>query len=162
MSQTPIVDVESPPTSAFSNVGGFIRQLRESRGLSISDVSARLKYSAAQINALEADDFSRLPQGAALRGMARNYARLLDADESAVLSMLDQQAGTAPMPAVARSADGSWVSADMPLYAEPKQRPWGWILIIAVLLLVVVFYALDRGWIPDSWLLFDWLKDLKQ
>lgn len=144
------------------SIGAFIRELRESRGLSVSDISARLKYSEAQIKALEEDEFERLPQGAALRGMARNYARFLNTDENTVLTMLDQQAGTAPMPSIARSTDGSWANTDMPLYAEPKQRAWGWMLIIGVLLLVVVFYALDRGWIPESWLLFDWLKDLKQ
>ena len=110
MSQPPTSDFQDAASPAVSNVGAFIRQLRESRRLSVADVSARLKYSSAQIKALESDDFERLPQGAALRGMVRNYARYLNTDEHAVLSMLDQQAGTAPMPAIARSADASWVA----------------------------------------------------
>src|SRR5690606_32500443 len=159
VSSTDTTNVSDP---SLAQVGAFIRQLREARGLTIADVSTRIKYSSAQIKALEVDDFARLPKGAALRGMVRNYARLLNADEQAVLSMLDQQAGTAPMPPIARRTSASWAhGADMPLYAEPKQKAWGWFLIIGVLLLVILFYALDRGWIPESWLLFDWLKDLK-
>jgi hypothetical protein len=52
--------------------------------------------------------------------------------------------------------------ADLPLQAEPVHRPWGWLLIILILLFVAGFYAIERGWVPDSWLVFDWLKSLKK
>jgi hypothetical protein len=35
-------------------------------------------------------------------------------------------------------------------------------IIILILLFVAGFYAIERGWVPDSWLVFDWLKSLKK
>lgn len=157
------MDTETVAWSESNDVGEVLTQLRESRGLSVSDVSRRLKYSEAQLRALEMAQFAQLPTGAALRGMVRNYARFMKVDEQAVLAVLDKQAGTAPMPPIPRQIKGSWASADTPLYAEePRQRAWGWGVVIALLLFVAAFYALDRGWIPESWLLFDWLKELRK
>jgi cytoskeletal protein RodZ len=156
-------EAAAPAAPEFTDVGVMLQQLREQRGLSVSDVSRRLKYSEAQLCLLEQAQFDQLPKAAALRGMVRNYARYLKVDEHAVLAVLDKQAGTAPRPPVPRKIKGSWAGADTPLYAEePRQRAWGWGLIIALLLFVAAFYALDRGWIPDSWLFFDWLKELKK
>ena len=98
-----------------------------------------------------------------LRGFVKNYARYLDADVDALLTMLDNQVGTAPVakPATLNGAQ-SLGPSDLPLQGEPANRPWGWLVVILILLFVAGFYAIDRGWIPDSWLVFDWLKSLKK
>ncbi len=97
--------------------------------------------------------------------MVRNYARFLQADVSAVLVMLEAQVSdtAAPKP-VPRSPSGSGLGkTDLSLYADSRGGfGWVWILIIVVLLLVAGFYAIDRGWVPQEWLVFDWLKDLKR
>ena len=64
---------ESRPFSA----GGALREAREKLGLSVADVSNRLKFAPRQIEALEADDFARLPEIAFVRGFMRSYAKLL-------------------------------------------------------------------------------------
>lgn len=143
-------------------VGATLRAMRESRRISVSEASQRLKYSVRQIEALESEDWARLPAGMPLRGFVRNYARYLEADVESVLVLLDNQAGTAPTPRVV-VAPGTATSiqgdAEVPMAAEPPARSsWGWFLVILAILLIAAFYAVDRGWVPESWLIFDWLK----
>lgn len=162
MSSTPS-SPELGPTTA-NQIGAFVAQLRQARGLSYSDVSARTKYSILQLKALEKEDWSALPNGVPLRWMVKSYARYLETDENVLLEMLEasNQNASAPLAMhkdVRKGAD--WSDTDMPLYSEPTQRSWGWLIVIAVLLLIALFYALDQGWIPEEWLVFDWLKDFK-
>jgi len=57
-----------------------LRQAREALGLSIGDVSAHLKLTPRQIDAIERGDLSVLPGIAFARGFVRNYARFLGLD----------------------------------------------------------------------------------
>jgi cytoskeleton protein RodZ len=71
--------------------GRMLAQLRGERNLSIADVAQRLKYGARQIEALEAEEFDKLPGATFVRGMVRGYAKLLDTDPQPVLDALDQR-----------------------------------------------------------------------
>lgn len=164
MSETLVPSSQSAP-EAGSGVGPTLRELRLARSCTLNEASTRLKFSVRQLEALEAQEWDQLPGGQPLRGMVRNYARFLEADVSAVLVMLEAQVSdtAAPKP-VPRDHSGSGLSsADLSLYADSRGGfGWIWILIIIVLLLVAGFYAIDRGWVPEEWLVFDWLKDLKK
>jgi cytoskeletal protein RodZ len=150
------------PVSEPSGVGATLRRLREAKRLSPGEVSARLKFTARQLEALETEQWSRLPTGVSLRGFVKNYARFLEADVDALLVLLDTQVGsTAARPVAIAHAD-SLGPAEMNMQGEPAHRPWGWLVIILVLLFVAGFYAIERGWVPDSWLIFDWLKSLQK
>jgi cytoskeleton protein RodZ len=70
--------------------GRALAQLRERRKLSIADVAQRLKYGTRQIEALEAEEFDRLPGATFVRGMVRGYAKLLETDPEPLLGALDQ------------------------------------------------------------------------
>lgn len=144
-----------------SGVGATLRSMREARRVSVSEASQRLKYTVRQIEALESENWERLPTGVSLRGFVRNYARYLEADVESVLVLLDTQVGsTAPPPViVAPGANTSLTSdAQLPVAAETSGRSWGWFLVIVAILAIAAFYAVDRGWVPESWLIFDWLK----
>ncbi|HRL22912.1 helix-turn-helix domain-containing protein [Alcaligenes sp. SDU_A2] len=161
MSETLSSSSQSAPVSG---VGPTLRELRQAQAYSLADVSGRLKFSVRQLEALEAEQWDQLPGGQSLRGMVRNYARFLEADGTAVLTMLESQVSDAGAPKpVPRSAPGAGLAGtELSLYSESRSGfSWGWLLIIVVFLLVAGFYAIDRGWVPDSWLVFDWLKGLK-
>ncbi|MGB6242015.1 MAG: helix-turn-helix domain-containing protein [Castellaniella sp.] len=153
---------EAPSTEVLS-VGETLKQLRETRGLTLAEVSTRIKYSAVQLGYLEAADWARLPDGVPLRGLVRNYARFLEADVDAVLRLLDQAVGsTRPQPTVtALGARRALQQADMNPKGEPAHRTWAWLLLILVLFGVIGVYAVNRGWVPEQWLIFDWLKALR-
>lgn len=70
--------------------GRLLGRLRVDRGMSLADVAQRLKYAPRQIEALEADDFTRLPDLTFVRGMIRSYARLLGTDPGLLVAELDK------------------------------------------------------------------------
>ncbi len=78
-------------TRSSPSIGAALRAAREAQGLTVADVAERIKFSARQVEALEADDHSRLPQGTFLRGFVRSYARVLHLDESALLETIPAQ-----------------------------------------------------------------------
>ncbi len=58
-------------------VGAELRSAREALGLTVSEVAHQLKLAPRQVEALEAGRFDALPGGTFVRGMLRNYARLV-------------------------------------------------------------------------------------
>ncbi|WP_322999005.1 helix-turn-helix domain-containing protein [Castellaniella sp.] len=153
---------ESPDTGTLS-IGDALKQLREARGLTLPEVSARIKYSAVQLGYLESCEWARLPDGVPLRGLVRNYVRFLGGDVDSILRLLDQAVGpTRPQPTVvALGTRRALQQADMTPKGEPAHRTWAWLLLILVLFGVVGVYAVNRGWVPEQWLIFDWLKALR-
>jgi len=77
--------------SARPGPGRMLAQMRAERKLSVADVAQRLKYGPRQIEALEAEEFDKLPGATFVRGMVRGYAKLLDADPQPLLDELDQR-----------------------------------------------------------------------
>jgi cytoskeleton protein RodZ len=82
---------ESGVPSAKAGPGRMLAQLRAERKLSIADVAQRLKYGARQIEALEAEEFDKLPGATFVRGMVRGYAKLLETDPQPLLDELEQR-----------------------------------------------------------------------
>lgn len=88
-----VVSDQIPPTEDDQAVvapeapllGVLLQSAREQHGLSIDDISNRLRLSPRQIKALENDDFASLPEAMITRGFIRNYARLLGMDAEPLL-----------------------------------------------------------------------------
>ncbi len=87
----------------MSDFGGKLRLARERRGISLRQIAATTKISAAALDALERNDISKLPGGIFSRAFVRSYAVEvgLDPDET-VREFLNQfQGEPAPPSAVA-------------------------------------------------------------
>lgn len=154
---------EGADDAAPPQVGSALKALRETRGLTLGEVSARIKYSAAQLRHFEANEWAQLPEGVPLRGLVKNYARFLETDAEAMLRLLDGSIGPGRAhPAVhAATARHALPQMDMTPRGEPAHRTWAWLLLLLVLFCAFGFYAINRGWVPDQWLAFDWLKALR-
>jgi cytoskeleton protein RodZ len=62
-----------------------LRAARTAQNLSVGEVARQLRLSVAQVEALEASAFERLPGPVFARGFMRNYARLLHLDPDVLL-----------------------------------------------------------------------------
>lgn len=89
--------MDTQPNNPSSNnssrpfsVGAALREAREHLGLTLADVANRLKFAPRQIEALEEDNFARLPEIAFVRGFVRSYAKLLQLDPGPLLAALPQ------------------------------------------------------------------------
>jgi cytoskeleton protein RodZ len=81
------------PSGATKNAttpGAMLRHAREALGLSVGDVSTRMRMGVRQIEALERSDYAALPTGTFLRGMVRNYAKAVNVDADAAIRLLEE------------------------------------------------------------------------
>jgi cytoskeleton protein RodZ len=75
-------------------LGQQLREARQARGISIEDVVHNLKFSARQIEAIEADQMEVLPGSVFQRGLVRSYARFLKLDPEPLLALIESQLPT--------------------------------------------------------------------
>ena len=77
--------------------GGRLRFMREQNNMSIKHVADRLYLDARVIEALEADNYEKLPPTIFVRGYLRNYAKLMEiSPESIMASFEENQQKAAP------------------------------------------------------------------
>lgn len=125
-----------------AEMGAQLRQLREARGETTSDVAHSLKLTSRQIEAMEAGRLDLLPGAAFARGFLRNYARYLGVDAATVLAAFEAEVA----PRAVELAPVSNAVGVMPSGGgRSVQIPAG--LIAGALLLVVLV-----GWY------FDWFR----
>jgi len=143
-------------------LGATLKALREARRISLSEASTRLKYSVRQLEALEDERWSQLPTGMSLRGLVKNYGKLLETEAAPLMQLLDRAVGPTDHPHAFAGPGLGGAAVRMPAApVDPEHRSsWGWLLVILILLIVAGVYAVERGWIPESWLAFEWLKSL--
>lgn len=83
----------SEPSSGHAHAstpGALLRAAREAQGLSVGDVSTRMRMGVRQIEALERAEYETLPSGTFLRGMVRNYAKAVNVDADAAIKLLEE------------------------------------------------------------------------
>jgi len=152
--------VESPPAPTERVSGASsLRALRVSKGLSLEDVAARLKFPARYIEALESERFDDLPRGLGLKSLLKNYTKLLGVDskplEDALQSYVGQVEGGIRNHNSTRTLDQHTATPLRPLAS------WFWWVLIAVVVLAAAMVALSHDILPTSWLpswLEGWFK----
>ncbi|CAM3748892.1 helix-turn-helix domain-containing protein [Bordetella tumulicola] len=135
-------------------VGQALRSLRVAKGWSLDDVSSRIKFSPRQIQALEDEQWDKLPKGVSLRGLVRSYARLLDTDAAAIVSSVESQVGVLSAPGSVHR-ESRTVPIPVAVSGRSDSRsaaPWGWLWVILALLVALGAYAIWQGWLPADWL----------
>ena len=74
----------------LQKVGEFLREARQSRNLSLEDLSSSLRIGKEQLIALEEGDESSLPERVFIRAMVRRIAEKLNLDTSFILDELNE------------------------------------------------------------------------
>ncbi len=80
---------DTPAQPAVTNIGSFLREQRELSKLSLEKVSQKTKINLNILRALEANDFSKLPSAAYVKGFVLSYARVLGLDHNEVIHKLE-------------------------------------------------------------------------
>jgi cytoskeleton protein RodZ len=117
--------------------------LRDGHKLSVADVAQRLKYGARQIEALEAEEFDKLPGATFVRGMVRSYAKLLDADPRPLLEALDRRY-------VPGEVDLDLRSKGAPFAPSARRGTWAYLGLSVLVFVVIagVLYEWRTGALP--------------
>ncbi|KFE53102.1 RodZ domain-containing protein [Pseudomonas syringae] len=111
------------------NPGDTLRQARENKNWSLPDVAMRLNLTVTSLSNVEAGHFDKLPGHTFARGYVRAYAKLLELDQSALVTQFDQFTGT--------DGQGSSVHA-LGRIEEPVRLSHNILRIVSLLLLVVL------------------------
>lgn len=111
------------------NPGETLRQGREAKNWSLPDVAQRLNLTVTSLSNLEAGHFDKLPGHTFARGYVRAYAKVLELDQSALVTQFDQYTGT--------DSAGSSVHA-LGRIEEPVRLSHNILRIVSLLLLIVL------------------------
>lgn len=141
---------------SLASVGARLAQLRESKGWSIEDVSARLKVSVTKLRALEAGDLSHLPDTTFALGVVRSYTKMLGADPAPYTQALRRERGV-PAPDLTMPASSG---ADLPRGKVslslgsngPRRRSWLWGVAAVVVALIALAMWHTNGGDSSAWL----------
>ncbi|SDI89888.1 cytoskeleton protein RodZ [Pseudomonas delhiensis] len=112
-----------------ANPGEALRQARESRGWSTSQVAGQLNLTENSLRQLELGNFDKLPGHTFARGYVRAYAKLLGMDQAQMVSAFDQYTGT--------DATGSNVQS-LGRVAEPMRLSRNLLRLFSLLLLAIL------------------------
>jgi cytoskeleton protein RodZ len=127
------------PAAASPGPGTVLKEAREHLAMSVSDVARMLRLSPRQVEAIEADEYHRLPGGPFVRGFVGNYARLLQLDPKPLLESLE---GYAPNPERFQLAPES---KEIPFPTERK-RSWSRVVALGALLLLAAGLLVFEGY----------------
>ncbi|MFA7240435.1 MAG: RodZ domain-containing protein [Sulfuricellaceae bacterium] len=121
--------------------GKILAQARKEKGLSVADVARSLRLSVRQIEAIDADDFDKLPGKTFLRGFIRNYAKLLQIDPEPLLQGRLAAAPQQRFQAQAISVPPGRVEYSPPrgqrTFSTDPDRPWLKYLLTILIVLVL-------------------------
>jgi cytoskeleton protein RodZ len=121
--------------------GQILAAARNERGMSISEVAQRLKFSLRHIEALEADRYDALPSGPFVRGMIRTYAKLLGVDPARLLEDV-------PQPEAA--GEPAMQPRDMSVPFPQETRPGSRIYLLLSMLIIVAVVVVLAEWFIRS------------
>lgn len=138
-----------PVAEPTSGPGHRLRLARERKGLDIPTVAEQLHLPEHLISALEDDDYAGLPGPVFIKGYLRNYARLVDEPVDEVLAAVTTLHPTEEYRPTFRQSQNRSSGLRTFRGYRPKSgsgalRILGWILLLAVAMLVVMWW---RGYI---------------
>ncbi|WP_296263047.1 RodZ domain-containing protein [Pseudomonas sp. UBA6562] len=81
-------------SATHQHPGDTLRQAREQRGWSQTEVARRLNLTVTSLNNLETGAFDKLPGHTFARGYIRAYAKLMDMDQAPLVAAFDQVTGS--------------------------------------------------------------------
>jgi cytoskeleton protein RodZ len=128
--------------------GRRLREAREHARMSINSAAAHLRLEVRAVEALEQDDYDRLPEATFVRGYLRNYARLLNLPTEEVILSYNRYAAPPP---VERQAPRNGV--------KQQVRSTDWRVRWATYAIVGVLIVLPLVWWENEIALRLWKSD---
>ncbi len=131
----------SAPFSTSVSLGQQLAEMRQQKGISIQEVSTRLRFSTRQLTLLEAGQYDALPDMTFVRAMIRTYARFLEADPAPLIAALEEERPDA-IPRLRVVQPVAVPSQGVTFFREVQAVDRRWVaaaLLVLVLLLICVW-----------------------
>ncbi|MER2511409.1 MAG: RodZ domain-containing protein [Nitrosomonas ureae] len=144
--QNELNDIDS--MGIVQSVGHLLRRARVRRSMSIEDVSRQLRLSIQQIEAIDNEDFEKLPGKTFLRGFIRNYANHVQLDPMQLLQLLPES--TRIISTYERTPFRNKQLSFSSSRENSGNNPLVIAVILAVMVLGIYFIFENNGWNKDS------------
>jgi cytoskeleton protein RodZ len=151
-----IMNLGAATPLSMATIGETLRRERQRRNLELDQVSRELKIPPRLLEAIEEENFERLPGGVFAKSFVRQYARMLGLDEEEAANEVQRALTPAAVPQFGASPTAKR-AASLPEFYVPKVEAWQhvhdprstWSSPLAALGLVVVAMlgcSLVYGW----------------
>jgi len=133
----------------MAQLGQLLRETREAKGLTLADVERATRIRLGYLEALEAEQFDRLPGNVYARGFLRNYAQFLGLHSEEILASYEDLGGVHPpgKPAISKLRIDDQVA--VPLH-EARSARLAWAVIV---LLLVTALGLGGWWVYRTYVI---------
>lgn len=123
----------------MSDLGSKLKRAREERGISLQEIAATTKISTVALEALEQNDYSRLPGGIFSRAFVRAYALGVGLDAEAMVNQFLVEFGKHEREAAERTKRQPLVTAADRDFLDRQRRA---LRTLRVVLMIVALAAL--------------------
>lgn len=128
--------------------GASLAAGRTALNWSIEYVAAQLRFTARQIESLEADDYAALPEAAIVRGFIRAYAKLVKLEPATLIALIAVEPG-----AKARLINAADHSSTAESGRANASKAWPWsvfslsllVLLLGLVLSISVWFFLHSS-----------------
>lgn len=131
----------------MTSIGERLRRQRVERGFDLGQVARETKINPKLLEAIEAEEFEKLPGGVFRKSFVRQYARALGLDEASIAAELEQIAPVEePMPLLRQDDLGSDIPG-LPTPASQMDRRWvmtsvgSFVSVVAVMMICAGIYS---------------------
>lgn len=125
----------------MERLGAALKQAREAQGISLKEIAVRTKISVTALEAVERNDFSRLPGGIFGRSFIRAYAQEIGVDPDATVASFVEELERADREAALRGAVRPEITPDDQRFLERQRRAVMWLRVavaVGALALLVI------------------------
>ena len=133
----------------MAGIGQLLRETREAKGLTLDDVEQEIRIRSSYLEALENEDYDRLPGAVYVRGFLRNYARLLGVE----LEETPPDASNAPTTTNnSHTANNHRYKINEPMAVPLEESPSRLVLWIVIALIVVAVLGGGGYWVYHTYI----------
>jgi cytoskeletal protein RodZ len=127
----------------MDDLGLRLKQAREARGVALRTIATKTKISVAALEALERNDFSRLPGGIFGRAFVRAYALEIGLDPETTVTDFQTHLDRSEREAAERNQIRVDISQDDREFLARQQRAVRWLRVVAIVVAIaaVTFLA---------------------
>ena len=127
----------------MGNFGERLKRERKSRGKSLEEIAASTKIGTRSLQALEDEEFEKLPGGIFNKGFVRSYARFLGLDEDELVSDYQE----AEVSKQKQQTEKIQVLSERLAAEAPEKRSPIWLPFVVIVVLAVMAFIGWRFWV---------------